>query len=285
MSRKRFMDCDRWRDPWYSSLPVDLGGLNIRYIFDYLSATCDIAGVWTVNPKYAAFDLGYEERLLDISVIFESMNKPVSELVACEEYPRLVKLEGGRKWWLSRFVKFHYGKGATVCLSDQVPIQLGVIKAIRMHNGLEELMRECKLYGKHFIVGKNPAFKPQLPTRDFVVQLASDNGLPVDDAVNFWKFHQGNGWNHDGTAVRDKETVLDLLKGWCKKAGKSKQAANGEPNPKQIREQIARIEGEIERHSKDVFVPEGQTFEVIRPEAAREIKLLKARVEELKGKL
>jgi hypothetical protein len=53
MSKLRFTDAEKWRDPWYQSLPLVL-----KALWQYLVDNCDNAGVWVVNRKEAEFHIG-----------------------------------------------------------------------------------------------------------------------------------------------------------------------------------------------------------------------------------
>ena len=50
---KRLTDTNKWRDEWFSELPV-IGKLVWLYILDH----CDHRGVWLVNLRQMTFDLG-----------------------------------------------------------------------------------------------------------------------------------------------------------------------------------------------------------------------------------
>ena len=47
------MDRNRWEDPWYRELSPE-----IKNVWDYILARCDLAGVWKVDLKLAAFSVG-----------------------------------------------------------------------------------------------------------------------------------------------------------------------------------------------------------------------------------
>lgn len=48
--KKRFIDCDKWDDPWFRKLPADY-----KTLWDFILCKCDNAGVWKVDFELARF--------------------------------------------------------------------------------------------------------------------------------------------------------------------------------------------------------------------------------------
>jgi hypothetical protein len=285
---RRLTDTDKWSDPWFQSLPTDLGGVDIKLVTLYLQDVCDLAGVWEFNSRRAAFDLGYDERRLDWSAIFDSLNlRPRgAELFEDDgtDVRRIEKLDGGRKWWITRFVKFHNSKDGVVQLYEDAPFDKAVVKAIRKHKGLEERMREVPFYGKHFIMLVKPTAqgaRPSIPSIEVILAIAAEQKVDAEQARAFWRHHQGKGWVHNGAHIRDRESIILLLRGWCKRA-LPVNGSNGAVtlDTKAIaanKDLISRIDGEIQRLSRNTYKPEGEEYQRLRPEAAEEISRLKTR--------
>ena len=53
--KKRFTDCDKWRDPWFRRLSVQA-----KLVWLWLLDNCDNAGVIDVDIELAAFQIGEE---------------------------------------------------------------------------------------------------------------------------------------------------------------------------------------------------------------------------------
>jgi hypothetical protein len=108
MTRKRFTDADKWEDGWFCDQPSP-----VKLFWLYLCDRCDMAGVWEVNWKLAAFHIPDVQRELIESVIGS----------------RVVALDGGRKWFIPSFLRFQYGGS----LKSSVRPQFSAICALRRH--------------------------------------------------------------------------------------------------------------------------------------------------------
>jgi hypothetical protein len=93
MSKLRFTDAEKWRDPWYQSLPLVL-----KALWQYLVDNCDNAGVWVVNRKEAEFHIG--ERI-DWDTALQAFEGRISPL-------------NGSKWHVVKFISFQYPGGLSV---------------------------------------------------------------------------------------------------------------------------------------------------------------------------
>jgi len=87
--RKRFIDADRWDDPWFRGLPA-----NIKLLWSYLCDYCDYAGVWKCDWGMASFRIGVT----------------VSQQEALENFnigkERVVLLEDGNYMQVIGFIEF-----------------------------------------------------------------------------------------------------------------------------------------------------------------------------------
>lgn len=102
MSRKRFTDCDKWRDAWFRRLSS-----NVKLLWLYLCDSCDNAGVWEIDQELADFEMGQHVDLNDALV---------------EMTERVVEIDGGRKWWIKKFILFQNPTGLTPTVSPHVHI-------------------------------------------------------------------------------------------------------------------------------------------------------------------
>jgi hypothetical protein len=87
----RFTETNKWKDPWFMELPMEM-----KILWIYLCDNCDNAGVWDVNHRLAEFQLGTRiDWQLAINV-FEG---------------RVVTLACGKKWHLTKFLAFQCPAG------------------------------------------------------------------------------------------------------------------------------------------------------------------------------
>ena len=87
--KKRFTDCDKWRDPWFRRLSGQA-----KLLWLWLLDNCDNAGVLDVDLELAAFQIGSE---LKPGAIKELKDK-------------VEKLPNG-KVWIRNFIYFQYSVG------------------------------------------------------------------------------------------------------------------------------------------------------------------------------
>lgn len=104
---KRFTESDKWRDRWFRRLSPE-NKLAWQYVLD----CCDQAGVFELDEDLASFSIGCE-------VAWESFFKE------CGERVRHIR---GNTWFLTRFVKFQYGKLSESCKPHAV-----VFEKLRKH--------------------------------------------------------------------------------------------------------------------------------------------------------
>lgn len=101
---KRFTDTDKWKDPWFQDLPC-----KFKLLWSYLADNCDCAGVWKVNLRLAAFQIGNEYLSPECLDAFKD---------------RIEDL-GGERWWIKEFCRFQYG-----------PLQLDCKQHLNIYNCL-----------------------------------------------------------------------------------------------------------------------------------------------------
>lgn len=109
MGKKRFTDVDKWRDPWFMELPIEM-----KLLWLFLCDNCDNAGVWTANKRLAEIQIGAGVDWSLAVNLFEG---------------RVNLLENGQKWHLRKFVAFQYPNG----LNPKSPPQAAVIGQLRAH--------------------------------------------------------------------------------------------------------------------------------------------------------
>lgn len=91
MTKMRFTDCDKWRDPWFMDLTMEM-----KMLWIYLCDNCDNAGVWEVNHRLAEFQLGQR---IDWTMALNVMEG------------RVAIIADATKWHLTKFVGFQYPSG------------------------------------------------------------------------------------------------------------------------------------------------------------------------------
>jgi hypothetical protein len=122
VSKLRFTDAEKWRDPWYQGL-----SLLHKALWQYLTDNCDNAGVWVVNQREAEFHLG--ER--------------VDWGVALAVFTGRVEAISPTKWHLVKFISFQYPGG----LSEKSAPHRQV-KRLLAHHGISlEKEPTCSLHG------------------------------------------------------------------------------------------------------------------------------------------
>lgn len=88
MMAKRFTDTEKWRDPWFYSLPT-----NYKLFWLYILDVCDNSGIYKVNFKLANIEIGFK---IDI--------KKVMDL-----FKNRIQFIDSEKILILKFAEFQYG--------------------------------------------------------------------------------------------------------------------------------------------------------------------------------
>lgn len=87
---KRLTDAEKWKNPWFRSLPS-----KFKLLFLYLLDNCDHAGVMHLDPEFLRFYLGEDFSLEEIrsrfqeKIIFVSEDKIIIKNFIRFQQPRL----------------------------------------------------------------------------------------------------------------------------------------------------------------------------------------------------
>jgi hypothetical protein len=101
---KRFTETTKWKDPWFRRLSSEH-----KLFWIYLLDEVDNAGVWMVDEELAGMIIGYQYPLDTLLNVFGD---------------RIVVFDGGRKWWVRKFVEFQYGVLTYACRPHRKPIAI-----------------------------------------------------------------------------------------------------------------------------------------------------------------
>jgi hypothetical protein len=91
---KRFTDSNKYKKPFIRGLQGPY-----KLLWDYLYHDCDHSGIWIVDFEIAQSYVGKDMPI---------NKKKALELFNFDE-PRVVEIEGGKKWFLPGFIEFQYG--------------------------------------------------------------------------------------------------------------------------------------------------------------------------------
>jgi hypothetical protein len=125
VTKLRFTDCMKWSDPWFMELAADM-----KLLWIYLCDTCDNAGVWVVNQRFAEFVVGTK---LDWAMALNLLEG------------RIEAIAHGKKWRLTKFLAFQHPMG----LGNSKPHQ-SVIRLIRSH-GFDFSQVNLKPEGREYL--------------------------------------------------------------------------------------------------------------------------------------
>jgi hypothetical protein len=102
---KRFTETQKWEDPWFRRLPLEM-----KLLWQWLCDRCDNAGIIDPDIELASFQIGYQYPMDTLSQ-FDG---------------RVVKIECG-KWFIPKFIEFQYGNLSHDCKAHR-PIFLSLEK-------------------------------------------------------------------------------------------------------------------------------------------------------------
>lgn len=117
---KRFTDTNKYKKPFVRSLPAAY-----KLLWDFLYHDCDHAGIWIVDFEIAQTYLGNDVKV-EKEMALELFNS---------DEPRIIEIEGGKKWFIPSFIEFQYGRQLVTKNRMHVPI----INILRKYNLLQYL--------------------------------------------------------------------------------------------------------------------------------------------------
>ena len=92
---KRFIDTQKYHKPFIRSLPGAY-----KLLWDFILCECDHAGIWIVDFEIARIYLG-SDMIIDKDEALRLFNA---------DEKRIVEIDSGKKWFISSFIDFQYGK-------------------------------------------------------------------------------------------------------------------------------------------------------------------------------
>lgn len=107
---KRFTASEKWDDPWFRRLSLEM-----KLFWIFLLDRCSSAGIWDADLDLAAFYLGTHPTMAEVKNTFDG---------------RIVGLPDG-KWFIPKYISFQYGQ-----LSMTNPAHRGAIATLRKYNML-----------------------------------------------------------------------------------------------------------------------------------------------------
>lgn len=104
--RKRFVDAEMWQDIWFRELPP-----KVKCFWNYICASCDIAGFWKKDFGLASFAIGEK---IEEKEIVQYFNNGKDRLI-----------DNGSTYFIVQYPLFQYGKLGSSDLHQKV---IGLLK-------------------------------------------------------------------------------------------------------------------------------------------------------------
>ena len=111
---KRFTDSDKYKNPFFKSLPAAY-----KLFWDYLYHDCNHAGIWIVDFEVAQIRIG-KDVLINQEDALKFFNN---------EEERVIILNHGSKWFIKPFIDFQYGK-----LNPENKVHLSILNILEKYN-------------------------------------------------------------------------------------------------------------------------------------------------------
>lgn len=171
---KRFTDTDKWKKEWFLELnPVH------KCFWAYLLDNCSAAGIWDVNFRLAAFQIGADLAEAEIRKVF---NK------------QYVEIDGGKRWHIPDFTNFQYGPLSESCKPHARVIaelkKYSIFKGMDSHSDPTSRV-EDKEEDKEKEKGIVKGF--QKPSLEDLKAFFREKGFPAE-AEKFFDYYEANGW-------------------------------------------------------------------------------------------
>jgi len=126
MSKKRFTDCDKWQDEWFSELKPEY-----KLAWLYVLDTCTNAGRWKKNFKTLNFFCGTNITEQEFTEVFKD---------------KIIEFEGF--YFIPKFLKFQYPNG----LNSSKKALISVVNELKEYNLLEIVNQ---MFGDDFVMIEN----------------------------------------------------------------------------------------------------------------------------------
>ena len=117
---KRFTDSNKFRDPFYRSLPSPY-----KLLWDFIHHECDHSGIWMVDMEVAQICIGKDLKI-----------NTQTALEYFTQDDRMEPIDGGRKWFIRSFILDQYGD-----LNPANRVHQSVISALKKNNINQDLTR------------------------------------------------------------------------------------------------------------------------------------------------
>jgi hypothetical protein len=293
---KRPTATEEWEDEWFMGLMPDS-----KLLLKYIRGTCDAAGVWEPNYKLAEFRCGFHRtdppRKIDWKAFLEELNAPPEHLIGekCEARKQVMIIRGN-KWWLIKFIPFvwltwkvenqeaekNVGKLTQTCSTHRP-----VIGLLHKH-GLVDTFRELYpgVLDDVKYVPPDATVNPfTIPTLDEVRAMPEAKDLPDQELKLFFAHYDMHGWRVGGYYIKLSSALTKWTINYEKKQLSAQSPRLYETTVRDMEAQIARIKEQIAIEEKKTFRPAGTFHDMIKPEAAAEIKQLSKQIEELRQKI
>lgn len=192
---KRFADTDSYDKRWFRKLPVVY-----KVAWDYCCKKCSPAGVLSLDPELADFQIGES---VDWNDFFN----------VCGD--RVVRLPDG-KFFLTTFIDFQYGELSVDCNPHKA-----VIKELKKHGLWEGYLKgtftlqdkdKDQEQDKERKGGAGGKPKFQKPTSEQVAAYAVEKSLTID-VENFLDFYESKGWKVGNQPMKDWQAAV---RNWCR---------------------------------------------------------------------
>jgi len=178
---KRFSDSDKWtKNKWYRKLST-----KHKLFWVYLLDTCDNVGVWEEDIELASYLISEP---LDKSEVLKVFNEQIKII------------NGGKKWWIRKFVDFQYG----------------VLDINNTKNRPHQCFIKTLMRHRLWIDYKNNIHSPKEKEKDKEEVIDKEKGLLREKQFNeLWnKYPNKDGktqaYKHFNTSVKTKEDWLSI---------------------------------------------------------------------------
>lgn len=261
----RFSETEKWDDQWFMGLhPYS------KLAYEYLCDQCDPGGVWKVNFAVAEFRMGFTRSdpplKIDWDFVLRDLNDSHGE---DDPRPHVIKLHNGKKWWLVRYIKFHYlrktsdGRGGKLLVG--LPLHKPVMASLRENGTLEMFM---ELYPDS--IDEEWSTKPKAnPTLEDVARWKEAEGMSPDEIALFFHHYEAKNWRDGRERFSNPQSLLSK---W--RLNSKAKAAPKKNTSWELTQVIKACDDEIaELKARRVRLP-GATHETIPQEAMVRIREL-----------
>jgi hypothetical protein len=182
----RLTDNEKWKKIWFRKLtPVE------KCFWNYLTDSCNVAGIWEVDFETAAFFIGSELNINEIKQTFQK---------------QFIEFDNSRRWYIIDYIEFQC-KCTIGQLNPKNKFHLSVLNLIQKYDIIGVIEGASKGLQSPYIGDKRKDIykekeedkenAPEIEEPEKLKKIKeyfTNKGYPVEEGIAFYNHYEAQGW-------------------------------------------------------------------------------------------